>query len=164
MYAGKVLIIDLTENSHYKLELPQWLKEKFLGGVGFLAKILLDNIPKDINAFEKENVFGISSGPANGEVLFSGRFVCASLSPLTDAWGETHLGGDMGMLMKANGYDAIFIKGEASEPVNITIDREKVRIERSREWGKKILEAYSFRLASYVQKRFYFNQNAYLCC
>lgn len=57
-------------------------------------------------------------------------------SPLTGTVGDSQAGGFFPMQIKANGWDAIVVRGKASAPVYIHIDGEKVDIrDASSIWG-----------------------------
>ena len=45
-YAGKILRVNLSGGRMSKEEIPEEMMRKFLGGRGFAAKILWDELPK----------------------------------------------------------------------------------------------------------------------
>ena len=55
-----------------------------------------------------------SAGPLTGaNVPTSGRYAVVAKSPLTGIWGEADSGGRFGIALKAAGFDAIAISGQA---------------------------------------------------
>jgi aldehyde:ferredoxin oxidoreductase len=61
-YAGRYLDIDLSTGNIQTLELDKEMAEKYIGGGGFIAKILWDELPPDIDALSPENMLIITRG------------------------------------------------------------------------------------------------------
>lgn len=139
-YMGKYLRVDLTTSAFSEVELESGFVRNFIGGTGFGAKILYDELSKDTDPLSPENKLVIATGPSTGTGYpASGRFSVMAKSPLTGIWGEANSGGFFGPEFKQTGYDMLVISGRAPKPSYIAIDDGKVEI-RSAEhlWGKTI--------------------------
>ncbi|MEW5760807.1 MAG: aldehyde ferredoxin oxidoreductase family protein [Candidatus Thermoplasmatota archaeon] len=141
-YAGTILRIDLTKFFIKKQPLTIDFARNYLGGTGFCAKILWDEIKERIDPLSEKNIIVFATGPITGTIFPpSGRYVISSLSPLTNIWCESHAGGFFGPELKYAGYDAVVISGKAKEPVYIFINDGNVSIVDAKElWGLDTFE------------------------
>ena len=74
---------------------------KFLGGVGYAAKILYNKLPKGIDSLGPKNKIVFATGPLTGtRALGSGSIFVCFKSPLTNVWVESRAGGDWGPTLK----------------------------------------------------------------
>ena len=74
-YTGKILRINLTDQTSTQEDLPLEMAKDFIGGAGFGIKYLFDEVPAKADALGPENKLIFASGP------FSGTSVpCASRS------------------------------------------------------------------------------------
>lgn len=141
-YQGRFLDVDLSEGRAESHPVPQDMQRLYLGGDGVAARILWDSLAPGVDPLAPGNVLVIATGPLTG-TLFppSGRWMAASLSPLTFHWGEAHAGGFFGAELKYAGYDYLVIRGKASAPVwlNITDGRAELRPAAAL-WGKTVPE------------------------
>ncbi|NHJ23268.1 MAG: aldehyde ferredoxin oxidoreductase [Candidatus Lokiarchaeota archaeon] len=136
-YMGKILWVNLTDESFKEEELSEKIYRQYLGGYGLATKLIYQNMPAKIDALSSESVFGFFPGLLTGTVApLSGRFMVAGKSPLTGTWGDSNCGGYFGPEIKKCGYDAILIKGAAKTPKYITIiDDKKQILDASDIWG-----------------------------
>jgi aldehyde:ferredoxin oxidoreductase len=138
-WMGKILEIDLTSKEVSTRGTSTYMPD-YIGGRALASRIAWDEIPADIEAFDKENRIIISTGPLTGTLApTSGRCIMSSLSPRTypKVW-YTHstIGGWFGAELKYAGYDALIIKGKAESPVFIEIHDEDVQIaDADNLWG-----------------------------
>ncbi len=128
-YAGKLLRIDLTEGKISTEETEPEILRKFLGGVGYAAKLLYEEILAGIDPLSPENKLIFTTGPLTGTRAPGSGFaeVCCK-SPLTGIWSESKCGGEWGGTLKKAGYDFLVIEGKAKEPKYIVIDDGRVEI------------------------------------
>ena len=141
-YAGKFGRVDLTNKKTYVRETPEELVINYLGGTGFCAKILWDEVNAKTNPLGPENILIFATGPVTG-TLFppAGRYVIASKSPLTGIWGESHSGGHFGPELKFAGFDYLIIHGRSRTPVYVSIRDEEIEIKDAKQlWGKDTFE------------------------
>jgi aldehyde:ferredoxin oxidoreductase len=127
-YAGKILRINLTSGRVSEQRVVPDLIEKYLGGNGFGAKILFDEIEENIDPLGPKNKVIFATGPFVGTMVPGGNKCGAfTKSPLTNIFGESYCGGTFGPELKYAGYDILVIEGKAEEPVYIWI-HDDVRI------------------------------------
>lgn len=110
---------------------------KYIGGSGFGARILYDEVPAGVDPLGQENVIIIGQGALSGTPFAAGRYDLISKSPLTGIYARSNGGGFFGPELKYAGYDLIVIRGKAERPVYLWIDDEYVEIkDASHLWGK----------------------------
>lgn len=137
-YAEKYIRVDLSSGNIKVEKTPLKLIHGYLGGSGFTARILWDEVGPEIEPFSEQNKIIFATGPVTG-TLFppSGRWMVATLSPLTNHWGEAHAGGSIGPELKYAGYDFIIVEGKAENPVYLYIEDDLVELRDANHlWGK----------------------------
>ena len=140
---GKVLRVDLSAEKWKVEELPEGVMRDFVGGNGFAAYTLFNELKPGIDPLGPENILIFATGPLTGTAFpSSGRWAAYAKSPLTTAiWGEAHSGGQWGPELKYAGFDAIIITGRAEKPVWLWIDDGEVEIrDASHLWGKDVFD------------------------
>ena len=142
-YAGTVLRIDLTDEIIDKQPLPAELAENFIGGRGFVAKTLFDELPANADPLGPENLFIVASGPLSGQFLpASGKTHFGCKSPATGGYGDSNLGGHFGPALKYAGYDMMVLTGRAAVLSMLVIEDEKVTLKPAGDlWGMGSLSA-----------------------
>jgi aldehyde:ferredoxin oxidoreductase len=127
-YAGKILRIDLTNQSTKEEAVSEELARNYLGGAGFAIKYLYDELKPGTPALDKANKLFFAVGPltATGAPC-SSRMAVVAKSPLTNAVGMALAGGHFPAEMKRAGYDMIIIEGRAEKPTYIAIKDGEVR-------------------------------------
>ncbi|MFX0070914.1 MAG: aldehyde ferredoxin oxidoreductase family protein [Candidatus Hermodarchaeota archaeon] len=142
-FYGKILWIDLKNNSFKEEQLSNEIYREFLGGYGLACKLIYDNTKPKYEPLGSESIFGFFPGLLTGTPApFSGRYMVAGKSPLTGTWGDANSGGTFGPEIKKCGYDAILIKGKAETPKYVAIiDDNKEIYDASEIWGLDIIEA-----------------------
>jgi len=142
-YTGSILRVELTRNKILKESLPEELVRKFIGGPGISTKILYDEVPHWVEAFDPLNLLIFSTGPLTGTAVPStGRHFVNTKSPLTGYLGEANAGGFWGAELKFAGYDLIVVSGRAAKPVYLYVDNDRVEIRDAKPyWGMDAREA-----------------------
>ncbi len=142
-YMGKILWIDLSENTFKEELVPEELYKQYFGGYGLAANFIYDHMPKDANPLGPDSLLTFFPGLLTGSIApLSGRFMAAGKSPLTKTWGDANCGGYFGPEIKKCGYDGLIIKGTANSPKYIAIiDEEKQILDASEVWGLDTIEA-----------------------
>jgi aldehyde:ferredoxin oxidoreductase len=142
-YAGKILRINLSEKDIQKQPLPVKMAEEFLGGRGFVAKTLFDELPPDTDPLGPDNLFVAASGPLSGQFMpASGKTHFGCKSPATGGYGDSNMGGHFGPALKYAGYDMLILTGRADRPSLVIIEDERITIKPAGKlWGKGSLSA-----------------------
>lgn len=137
-YTGTILRVDLSSGLIKKEPLSQELIDNYIGGRGFVSKIIYDELPPKTDPFSEDNIIVIATGPLSGSLVpASGKTHFGTKSPATGGFGDSNMGGHFGPALKHAGYDVLIIKGIAKEPSYLYIDDEKVEIRTAQKyWGK----------------------------
>jgi aldehyde:ferredoxin oxidoreductase len=113
-YAGKILRVDLTSESITEETWDEPALRKWVGGVGFGAKILYDEVPPGVAWNDPENRLIAASGPLGGTSMGGSGTICLNTKGcLTNGATSTQANGFMGAYIKFSGYDAVIFKGIA---------------------------------------------------
>ena len=131
-YTGKILEVDLASATIKEAELDRTLAEGYLGGKGFGAKILYDQLPPLCDPLSPENILVFATGPLTGTLApSSGRFEVCTKSPATGLWLDANCGGFFGPELKFAGYDMVIVRGKAASPVMLVIEDNKFQLKPS---------------------------------
>jgi aldehyde:ferredoxin oxidoreductase len=127
-YMGKLLRIDLT-NQTYKTEpLSEDLAKRYMGGVGFAFKYLYDEFKPGTQPLDPENKLIIAVGPLNATgAPCTNRMAVAAKSPLTNTIAAAYSGGHFPDELKKAGYDIVIIEGKAARPTYLSIKDGDIR-------------------------------------
>lgn len=123
-YTDKTLYINVGNNEIREKDVPEQMKEKFIGGKGYGLRLLWNATKPDTKWNDPENEINISSGPIGGITQYSGsgKSICVSISPQTDIPIDSNVGGFFGPFLKFSGFDAIELQGKAEKDIMIYID------------------------------------------
>lgn len=137
-YMGRILEVDLSSKKASASDLPEELKEKYIGGRGFVARILWERTTPGIDPLSSKAVFVIAPGPLSGVFMpGSGKVHMGAKSPATGGYGDANMGGHLAAEIKYAGYDCIIIQGASETPVVLVIDDDSVKfLDASDLWGK----------------------------
>ncbi len=136
-YAGKLLRIHLTKKLVSEEPIDLGIAEKFIGGRGYAAKILFDELTPKVNPFSPENKIVFMTGPLTGLAPASDRCAVLSKSPFSGTLFDSNIGGRWGGELKRAGYDGMVVEGKCKEPVYISIEDSRVELrDASQLWGK----------------------------
>ncbi len=138
-WTGKILRVDLT-NRKATPESDTEYADKFIGGVGFGAKLYYDEVPADITAFDPKNKLYFMPGPVAGTFApSSGRCELMGKAPQpypVQQYCRSGAGGSFGPELKFAGYDGVVIEGKADKPVYLWIQDDKVEFRDAKDiWG-----------------------------
>jgi aldehyde:ferredoxin oxidoreductase len=141
-YCGKILFVELSERKIEEWKPSEETYRKFIGGTGLGARFLYEKMKPGGDPLGSENILGFVTGPLTGtSAPGSGRFTVVCKSPLTNAWADSNSGGYWGPELKYAGYDAVFVKGIAKEPMYLRIVEGKAELrDASHLWGKNTQE------------------------
>ena len=154
-YTGKLLFVDLSNETFEEKALTDEMADNFIGGYGLGAKVLYDMMKPGTDPLGPDSVIGFATGPLTGTgAMFSGRYAVVSKSPVTGGWNDANSGGYFGPELKKAGFDAVFISGAAKKPVYIWIDDGKVEIKDAGNlWGKDSTETLETLIAETGQEK-----------
>jgi aldehyde:ferredoxin oxidoreductase len=139
---GKFLRVNLTKQKAGVKEYDAGMARNFLGGRGFAAKILWDELKPGVDPLSPENKLIFATGPLTGFALpSSGKMIVAAKSPLTRGYGDGNIGTYAAVQMRKAGYDAIIIEGRAEAPTVLLIEDSTVEFLGAKElWGLNAFE------------------------
>ncbi len=138
-YSGKILRINLTDQSVKTEDLHESLARSFIGGAGFGIRLLFDEVKKGADPLGPENKLIFAPGPLSGtSVPCASRMAITGKSPLTGGVGMSLTGGYFPVELKFAGYDAMIIEGKSKDPVYISIKDGNVKFRSAEKvWGMK---------------------------
>jgi len=137
-YMNKILRVNLKTGTFKINKIPDRWKQNYIGGNGFAARILYDELKEGIDPLGPENKLIFMTGPLTGTLCPSaGRYAIYAKSPLTGVWGEAHSGGHFGPELKFSGFDGVIFEGKSAKPVYLFIDNGKPELRSATHiWGK----------------------------
>jgi len=113
-YAGKFLRVDMTTGEIRTDTLSEETARKFLGGYGFVANTLYNEVPEGTDPLSPENVLCFWTGPVAGTpVPVSSKYIMGARSPATGFIGFGIASGGPASELKAAGWDGIVVTGKA---------------------------------------------------
>jgi aldehyde:ferredoxin oxidoreductase len=140
---GKILKVDLSLGRTTEEEFPDHFLEKYGAGDGLAARLIYDEVPPGVGAFDPQSILVVSAGTLGGTtVQASCNCSIAAKSPLTGfTIYNSHCNGSFARMLKFSGYDAIVVKGQADRPVFLWIHEGKAEIKDAASvWGKDTWE------------------------
>ncbi len=140
-YTDRLLKIDLSDKTIETVQVPESLKNDFIGGKGFGANLLYEKISQGADPLGKENPLMFFTGPLTGTMAPAMRGCVVTRSPLTGLFSDSYFGGSLSPEIKYAGFDGIIITGKASHPTYIWIDDDHIELKDARHiWGRNTLE------------------------
>jgi aldehyde:ferredoxin oxidoreductase len=143
-YRNRLLRVDLSDGRIWAEETAHLLPD-FLGARGLAAKVLWDEYPEPVDAFDPRNPFMVVPGALTGaRSPYSGRTNICAFSPQSHPYtwfSRASIGAHWGDELKKAGYDGIVVTGASETPVRILIRDDVVSILPADElWGRDALE------------------------
>ena len=128
-YHRRILFVDLSRGKATTRSFGDDFALKYIGGRGFGAKLLYDQLPKIKDPLDPENILVIAPGPLTGSYLpASAKTSFVTLAPLTGIYGDSNMGGSFGPELRQAGYDALVITGKAKALSYLWVDDDEVRV------------------------------------
>ena len=154
-YAGKLLFVNLSTGEIEVREFDEQFARTWIGGYGFGARILYDEMPAHTDVFAPESLIGFICGAANNTGAPMGaRYTVVCKSPVYDGWNDANSGGSFGPALRGAGYDGVFVRGISEAPVYLFIKDGVCEIrDASAYWGKTVSECESLILEETGEKR-----------
>jgi len=121
-YKNRILRVNLSDYTFTEEPLSEGLIHDFIGGRGFGAKLLYDDLKPAIDPLGENNELIFTAGPLAGTNAqrFS-RWLTIFKSPLTGSYFRSTGGGYFAPELKFAGFDALIITGIADRPVYLWI-------------------------------------------
>lgn len=137
-YNGKVLHVNLTDNSWAVEEPDETWYRTYVGGSSLAAYYLLKYLKPGVAPLSEDNVLVFACSVITGAPLSGfNRYTVAAKSPLTGAFGRTEAGGYFGPELKFAGFDAVVVQGRAARPVYLYLHDQEVEIRDAADiWGQ----------------------------
>jgi aldehyde:ferredoxin oxidoreductase len=142
-YADTIVRINLESKEIRKEKVSEEMCKKYIGGYGFVTKILYDELTPGIDALSPENILIIANGPFPGTIVpTSSKYCVGAKSPLSNRIGFGISSGTIGVQMRRAGYLMLIITGKSPEPIYIFIDNGKISLVPCKDtlWGKTTWE------------------------
>lgn len=128
-YNNRILRVNLTNRTFKEETLSEGLIHDFVGGRGFGAKLLYDDLKPGIDPLGDKNELISLTGPITGTnaQAFS-RWKVTFKSPLTGTYFTSSAGGHFAPEQKAAGFDVIIVEGVADKPVYLWVHDGKYEL------------------------------------
>jgi aldehyde:ferredoxin oxidoreductase len=144
-YTEKTLILNLNTQTIKVEKTNIEDAKKFIGAKGLGAKILFDQLPKNVDSLSSKNILILATGPLTGTLAqTSGRGTVVTKSPQTGLFLDSHFGGTFAAEMKKAGWDFIILKDRSDKPIYLKIKDGQVEFkDASKIWGKECLKTHN---------------------
>jgi aldehyde:ferredoxin oxidoreductase len=142
-YHGGYLRVDLTDRTSRRIEWPEGVLRRFIGGAGLGAWVLGHETSGVIDPLAADSPLVFVFSPLVGSPLTtSAKFAVLAKSPLTGRINDSLSSSHFAIAGKRSGHDAIVIVGKARQPTTLVVTPEGVRFESAEsEWGLGSREA-----------------------
>jgi aldehyde:ferredoxin oxidoreductase len=130
-YTDRILRLELNSLAVSVQNLAPEFKEKYIGGRGYALKLIWDETTKDTRYDSPENILVMAGGPLCCEPRFpgTGKFIIGTISPLTDTFIDSNIGGHFSSLLKLCGFDALAVTGISQKEVILIVNGNEGTIE-----------------------------------
>ena len=150
-WIGRILRIDLTSKTFKAESFSEEFAHTWVGGRGFAAKILYDELAPGIDPLGPSNKFIVALGPLSGiPAPNTGKALVAAKSPSTGGYGDGNLGTRVALQLRKAGYDALIVEGKADTPTMLVIEDDQVGfLPADAVWGKGTYDTNDWIYATY---------------
>ena len=126
-YTDQILQVNLDASTITPFSVPPDFKHKYIGGRGYALKLIWDRTSAETRYDSPENLLVMASGPLGNEPRFpgTGKFIVGTISPLTDTFIDSNVGGYFAPILKLCGFDALAVSGVSQTDVVLIIDGDK---------------------------------------
>ncbi len=140
---GRIITIDLSDQSFRIETLPENIYTRYLGGKGLATHLLVERNPVGVDPLAPENHLIIATGPfCQSRLWGSSRYGVYTKSPLTGLYAESYSGGNVPEAIDATGFDAVILVGKSKKPMVVSVHPEGVHFYKAGNlWGKDIFVA-----------------------
>jgi len=126
-YTDRILHVNLNSCTISISVVQSAFKEKYIGGRGYALKLIWDGTSGETRYDSEDNILVMASGPLCNEPMFpgTGKFIVATISPLTDTFIDSNIGGHFAPILKLCGFDALEISGISKEDAVLIVDGDE---------------------------------------
>lgn len=144
-YTNRILRVNLANRTLSEEPLSTDLIRDYIGGRGFGAKLLYDELKAGTDPLGGENELIFTTGPLAGtNAQCASRWKVMFKSPLTGTYGMSSCGGHLAPELRFAGFDAIIIKGSSTEPVYLWLHDGKYELrDATYLWGLNCDDAHT---------------------
>ena len=144
-YKNRILRVNLTDCAFAEETLSEELIHNYVGGRGFGAKLLYDDLKPGIDPLGEDNEIIFMTGPLAGTSAQSfSRWLAIFKSPLTGGYFRSACGGYFAPELKFAGFDAIIVTGIADRPVYLWVHDGRYELrDASYLWGFNCSDTHS---------------------
>src|SRR6056297_3446444 len=122
-YSQIRLDVDLTNGTIKESEMSTEFCRDWIGGYGFGAKVLWDEMEGGEDPLGPDNVFVFAIGPFPATILpTSSKYGVFAKSPQTNMFGMSISSGSVGAQARRAGINMVVVKGKSPEPVYLVVD------------------------------------------
>jgi aldehyde:ferredoxin oxidoreductase len=141
-FAGATLRVNLSTGAISRTPTDELFARRWMGGRGFIARILYDEVPRDADPLGPDNLFVMAPGVLTGSFAPAGSKVgFGCISPATNGYADSSMGGHLGPELKYAGYDLVVLEEISPRPVILVIDDDRVELrDAGSHWGRGALE------------------------
>jgi len=125
-YRGALLFVDLTKRNSIRKPLSQEFATQYIGGRGFGARLLYDEVQPNADPLSPENRIILATGPLTGTSAPGSKMSMIAKSPATGGYADSSLGGVFGPQLKFAGYDVVVVAGRSRKPIYLSIRNDEV--------------------------------------
>jgi aldehyde:ferredoxin oxidoreductase len=153
-FYGRILRIDLSQETFRPEGLEEGVYHQYLGGKGLASYLLYQNNPAGVDPRHPDNCLIFATGPVTGSKIWGGcRYGVFTKSPQTGLYAESYSGGRAPEAIDATGWDATVIQGKSSAPTLLEIRPDDVLFHKAGDlWGKETYETEEMVLKRFSQK------------
>jgi len=136
-YAGKIALVDLSQQKVEEKELDQEVVELFIGGKGFLYYYGYKNIPPASDPLDPyANRLVVAAGGLAAHAPGASKTGFLAKSPLTRILCDTYAGQVFASKLRMAGYDVLIVYGRSPEPVYLYVENGRIEVRQaSHLWG-----------------------------
>ena len=121
-FYGRILKVDLSEETYSIEPIRDEILEKYLGGKGLASYLLYEHNPVGVGPLDPANSLIFATGPVTGSAIWgSCRYGVFTKSPQTGFYSESYAGGKVPEAIDSTGFDVIVIQGQSAVPTVLGI-------------------------------------------